>query len=106
MTARRSKAMNTRHGMGFGLVGLLLSTVAFAAAPIESDAAEEAVVASSDAGHPAMEEIIVKARHPDAVPAGEELAMYNPLELMSETPIDAPLIADRLLVKPEMRLSL
>lgn len=98
--------MNTRYGMAFGLVGLLISTVAFAAAPAASEVAEEVVAASLDARHSNIEEVIVVARHPDAEAKGDELAVYNPRELLNETPIHAPSFADPLLVKPELRLTL
>jgi hypothetical protein len=95
--------MKTRHGLGVGLVGLLLSTVAFAAAPVAPDTTAKADVAARSA---VMDEIVVKARHPNAEPKTAELTMQNPLDLLLDTPIYAPELADALLIKPEIRLSL
>lgn len=95
--------MKTRHGLGVGLVGLLLSTVAFAAAPVAVDATDEAIAAAASANL-VMEEIIVKARHPHAASHSEVFTMQKPLDLMSEAPIHAPLFLD--LVKPDFHLTL
>lgn len=98
--------MKTRHGMGVGLVGLLLSTVAFAEAPVASEVTEEIAVAASSPEHPIVDEIIVTARRPDAEPRSVELTMQSPLDLLRETPIRAPSVADELLIEPEIRLNL
>ena len=39
--------MNKRYGMSVGLVGLLLSTVAFGAGPVASQATDEVIVATN-----------------------------------------------------------
>src|SRR5690606_32931558 len=99
LVARRSKAMKTRHGMGVGLVGLLLSTVGFAAAPVSPETTNELSVPASSSVMEEMEEMIVTARHPNAVPKSVEFATQNPLDLLDETPINAPGLADVLLIK-------
>jgi len=96
--------MKTRHRIGVGLVGVLLSTVAFGAAPAAAEATGEVIVAAASAEHRGIEEIVVTARHPDAAPKSIEVTIGNPLELLRDTPIDAP--TAELLIKPEVRLTL
>jgi|SRR5690606_25318216 len=98
--------MNKRYGMSVGLVGLLLSTVAFGAGPVASQATDEVIVATASPEHRVMEEIVVTARRPGAEPKSAELAMQNPLELLRDTPIHAPELGDELLIKPQIRLIL
>ena len=93
--------MKARHGLGVGLVGLLLSTVTFAAAPV-AGVGSEATVAAVD-NNIAMEEIIVKARHPNAAPHHEAFTMQQPLDLLGEAPIRVPFVVD--LAKPEISLA-
>lgn len=103
--------MKTRHGMGVGLVGLLISTAAFAAAPVASKVTEEAAVAASSPSDPVMEEIVVTARHPDADAEPRnveivEIAMQDPLDLLSAAPIHAPDLTDPIVLRPEIRRNL
>ncbi len=97
--------MRTRHGMGVGLAGLLLTTAAFAAAPVASQATDEVIVAASSPEDRAMEEIVVTARRPGEEPSGVAFAMRDPLELLRETPIEAPELDGALPIKPEIRLT-
>src|SRR5690606_14776660 len=98
--------MNKRYGMSVGLVGLLLSAVAFGAGPVASQTTDEVAVATASPEPRAMEEIVVTARRPDAEPKSAGLAMQDPLELLRDSPIHAPELADELLIKPEIRLIL
>jgi len=95
--------MNTRHGMSAGLVGLLLTTVAFAEAPVASQATDEVIVAASFPEHRAMEEIVVTARRPGAEPKGVAFTAQEPLDLLRDAPIEAPEI-DALPIRSEIRL--
>lgn len=98
--------MKTRHGIGVGLVGLLLSTVAFGADSAAPEVTEEVAVAAVSTEHRDIEEIVVTARHPDAEPKSIAVAIRNPLELLRDAPIDAPAFTAELLIKPEVRLTL
>ncbi len=94
--------MKARHGLGVGLVGLLLSTVTFAAAPVAGSVGSESAVAAMNSNN-VMEEIIVKARHPQAASPNEVFTMQQPLDLLSEAAIRASFVVD--LSKPEIELT-
>ena len=98
--------MKTRYGMGVGLTGLLLATIAFAGASVASQPTNDVIVAASSAENRAIEEIVVTARRPGAEKDGVSIAMQEPLELLRDTPIAAPELDVALTIKPEIRLTL
>jgi hypothetical protein len=95
--------MKTKHGIGLGLIGLLVSTGALAAAPVGAQVMEEIVVTAPYPAHLLMEEIIVTAKHPDAAPKLDELTTHAPADILREDVISAPAW---IAIKPEITFSL
>lgn len=94
--------MKTRNGIGLGVVGVLVSMVAFADALPETQVMEEIIVTAPYPAHLLMEEIVVTAKYPDAASPATVAAAA---ETLSREIANTAILTDKLAFKPEIHLS-